>query len=188
MTKRAEGKHEPQPRGFHPTPAAAFAPLAPYLEPGADVIEPMAGDGSLCNHLFANGQVIVAATDIVPQHPNISQMDVHSYSISNTPAINYFVSNPPWPLPRQNGAPTLAIIETLRVIRPTWLLLPSDFMHNVYARDVMRYCGGLISVGRVKWVPGSADAGFDNCAWYLFGRRDNGGKIRFVPRVAAAEA
>lgn len=185
MTKRAEGKHEPRPRGFYPTPLKAFEPLAPYLPPGCQVIEPMAGDGSLCGHLFDTGCEIIAATDIEPQHQNVTQMDVFDYDLANTPRIDYFVSNPPWPEPRKNGLPTLPIIHHLRQLAPTWMLLPTDFMFNVYAAELMGFCGGLIAVGRVKWIPDSENEGFDNAAWYLFGKGSNGGKITFIPRTGA---
>jgi hypothetical protein len=187
MSKRSEGQHEPPPRGFVPTPLKAFEPLAPYLPPGCQVIEPMAGDGALCAHLYETGCEIVAATDIAPQHPNVAQMDVMDYDLVNTPKIDYFVSNPPWPEPRKNGLPTLPIINHLRNIAPTLLLLPSDFMFNVYAAEVMGYCGAVIAVGRVKWIPDSPHEGYDNAAWYLFGKNDNGGKIVFIPRAGATQ-
>lgn len=185
MTKRNEGAHEPKPRGFYPTPLKAFEPLAPYLPPGCQVIEPCAGNGALCDHMFKIGCEIVAATDIQPEHPNVAKMDVFQYDLANTPRIDYFVTNPPWPELRRNGLPTLPIINHLRQIAPTWMLLPSDFMFNVYAAELMGNCGGIIAVGRVKWIPGSANEGFDNAAWYLFGKDSNGGKIRFIPRVGA---
>lgn len=187
MSKRNEGAHEPRARGFFPTPYKAFQPLEPYLPPGCTVIEPMAGDGSLCQHLYNTGCEVIGATDIVPQHPNVTQMDVLDYDRTNTPKIDYFVSNPPWPELRKQGLPTLPIIEVLRNIAPTWLLLPSDFMFNAYAAEVMGFCGGIIAIGRVKWIEGSANDGFDNAAWYLFGRDPNGGKIRFIPRVPAKD-
>lgn len=188
MTKRAEGAHAPRERGFYPTPPKAFAPLAKFLQPGARVIEPCAGSGELCDLLFQTGCEIVAATDILPQHPDITQMDALDYDVTNTPQIDYFITNPPWPELRKNGHPTLAIIARLRVIAPTWLLLPADFMHNVYAAELMSYCGGVVSVGRVKWILGSKNEGFDNAAWYLFGRdKPNDGKIRFIPNAGAEE-
>lgn len=183
MTKRAEGQHEPRPRGFYPTPLMAFEPLAPYLPQGTAVIEPCAGDGALCDHLFHNGCEIMAATDIMPMHQNVGKMNVFDYTLDNTPPINYFVTNPPWPELRKNGEPTVSIIDHLRQIAPSWMLLPADFMHNVSASKLMGFCGGIISVGRVKWIADSKNEGFDNAAWYLFGRLPPpDGKLVFIPR------
>ena len=33
----------------------------------------------------------------------------------------------------------------------------------------MKRCRKVVSVGRLKWIPGSKHTGKDNCAWYLFG-------------------
>lgn len=182
MSKRSEGQHTPPPRGFVPTPLKAFAPLAPFLPPGTSVIEPCAGDGALCQHMFDIGCEILAATDIQPMHSMVNRMDVMEYDLSNTPKVDYFVTNPPWPEPRRNGLPTLPILQHLRQIAPIWALLPADFMHNVYASGIMMYCGGIVSVGRVKWIPDSPNEGFDNTAWYLFGRQETRGQLVFVPR------
>src|SRR5882672_11387286 len=103
MSKRSEGQHEPPPRGFVATPLKAFEPLAPYLPPGCQIIEPCAGNGALCDHLYQTGCEIVAATDIEPQHAHVSKMDVFEYDLNNTPPIDYFITNPPWPEPRKNG-------------------------------------------------------------------------------------
>jgi len=189
MGKRSEGFERRQ-RGFYPTPLAAFKPLVPRLSHVATYIDPCAGDGALCHHL-ANGEFYVgAAFDIEPQHPHVKRFDaceLTAEQLAELPNI-MFVTNPPWPEPHQNGEPTLSILEHLRGIAPTWLLLPSDFMHNVYAAEPMRFCAEIVSVGRVKWIPGSKDDGKDNCAWYLFMPFANGGVLGFTGRQPKRKA
>jgi len=79
-----------------------------------------------------------------------------------------FITNPPWPEPNRRGDPALAILMHLSALAPTWLLLPADFAHNVYFREVESRCQKIVSVGRVKWIPGTKHSGKDNAAWYLF--------------------
>ena len=66
--------------------------------------------------------------------------------------------------------PTLSLIRHLSSLRPTWLLLSSDFAHNAYAPEVLAYCAAIVAVGRVRWIPDSPNSGKDNAAWYLFHR------------------
>lgn len=168
MTKRDQ-THELKPRGFYPTPWDAFVPLIPFLAYGGkgfDVIEPFAGDGTLCNHLTKVGCSVIWASDIEPNHPMVTAMDVKD--IKALP-MGIVVSNPPWPEPRMKGEPTLSLINhILKIHGACWMLLPTDFMSNEYAYDLMTKCDELVIVGRVKWIPGSKQAGFDNCAWYHF--------------------
>lgn len=41
-------------------------------------------------------------------------------------------------------------------------------MHTRQSAPLMHNCRKIVSVGRVKWIPGSKMTGKDNCAWYLF--------------------
>jgi len=80
-----------------------------------------------------------------------------------TMSADYFITNPPWT--RELLHP---IIDNLRNQLPTWLLFDADWMHTVQSAPYMKYCKSIISVGRLKWIPGTTMDGYDNCAWYLF--------------------
>ena len=43
----------------------------------------------------------------------------------------------------------------------------------------------IVSVGRLKWIPGSPHTGKDNVAWILFDRPDDRANIRFIGRGGA---
>ena len=60
------------------------------------------------------------------------------------------------------------LIDALPRLAPTWLLFDADWMHTRQSAPLMHYCRKIVSVGRVKWIPGSKMTGKDNCAWYLF--------------------
>lgn len=165
MTKRTTGDHELHPRGFYPTPRAAFEPLSRAWRPGAlRVGDPMAGDGALCVHMADAGWSVTWASDIHPQHPHV--MEYNALDLLAGPDV--WVTNPPWPVRAGKGEPTKSLLTHLSDLRPTWALLPSDWMHNVTSADLLRRCRAIVTVGRVQWIPDSAGPGFDNCAWYLF--------------------
>ena len=72
------------------------------------------------------------------------------------------------PPQQPRGDPALSILMHLSAIAPTWALLPADFAHNVYFRQIESRCRKIVSVGRVKWIEGTKHSGKDNAAWYLF--------------------
>lgn len=145
------------PRDLYPTPAAAVTPLLPHLSPGTRYTEPCAGDGALIRHLAAAGHQCVWASDIVPIAPGIAQMDA-----MDAPLVGDCVlTNPPW-----DRAVLHPMIERFEW---AWLLFDSDWVHTRQSAKFMPRLHKIVSVGRVKWIPGSKMTGKDNCAWYLFG-------------------
>lgn len=79
--------------------------------------------------------------------------------------VDLIITNPPfkweWLEPLLKHLPTL---------KPTWLLLPADFMHNKRSQPCMLYCSDIVSVRRLYWISGSQRGvkGKDNYCWYLF--------------------
>jgi hypothetical protein len=68
---------------------------------------------------------------------------------------------------------------------PTWLLIDADWVHTKQAIPYLPRLKTIVSVGRVRWIPGSPYDGKDNCAWHLFDRPQPDGQaaIRFVGRT-----
>jgi hypothetical protein len=60
------------------------------------------------------------------------------------------------------------LMERFISLRPTTLLLPADYMHNIRMAPFMWQCEWVKSIGRVKWIEGSKVSGVDNYAWYKF--------------------
>lgn len=165
MAKRSN--FERKPRDLYPTPEAAVAPLAKHLRKGTDFIEPCAGDGALIRHLEALGHNCITATDIEPQAEGIRQISAED--MFSDPLFGHWtmaemiITNPPWKW--ELLQPILdAFIQSHR---PAWVLLPADFAHNVRFSTFMDHCERIVSIGRVKWEPGSKHTGKENAAWYL---------------------
>lgn len=204
MAKRSNAPRKP--KGQYYTPKEAFLPLLAHLgQPRIRFIEPCAGDGRLCDWLEEAGHTCFGAWDIAPYAesatfntytPPATSMkvfftDARKLNISDiAQGVTHAISNPPWPLPGMNGQPTIAIIKRmLHLNLTTWMLLPADWMHNHYSAPLLRDHGRkIVSIGRVKWFPGSEHDAMDNCCWYQFvpWLRAGEGGPEFIPKARFA--
>jgi len=73
------------------------------------------------------------------------------------------VTNPPF-----TKSVLLPLIDHFITLKPTWLLLPADLMHNQYFGEYMRKCSKIVSIGRIKWFKDSPSYSTDNFAWYFW--------------------
>lgn len=151
-------------RDLYRTPPEAVAPLLPHLAGRTRFVEPFAGDGALIDALAAGGHRCVGARDIVPLRGDIACADGLGLGVGDVPWGATIISNPPWRRDVLHAA-----IDRLRRIAPTWLLFDADWDHTGQAARFKPYLQRVVTVGRVKWEPGSAHTGKDNCVWRLFG-------------------
>jgi hypothetical protein len=164
-------------RDDYPTPFAAVVPLLRLLEPRTQFVEPCAGAGELVQHLERAGHICVGAFDL--------PTDARTTSYT-TGADTIFISNPPW---RTRFEPD-RILVNLSEQRPTWLLLYSDWLFTSRATPYLARLRAVVVVGRVKWIPNSPHAGFENCCWCLFGRQHSSSgpawvDIHFAGRIVS---
>ncbi len=162
MGKRSEFKRKP--RDFYPTPEAAVLPLIPHLAFNDTFSEPCAGNNQLVEILEKHGMSCVWTSDIEPQSEDVMKFDAFDYMAIEKP--DYIITNSAWD--RKILHP---LIDHFRRMAPTWLLIDADWMHTKQSAPFMKYCHKVVSVGRVKWIPDSKMTGKDNCAWYLFDKR-----------------
>lgn len=157
-------------RDYYPTPVSAIKPLVPHLPAVGSYIEPCAGASHLIRGLAEvwPGGDCVYASDIEPQSPGIARADLAAPMPLD--GVDLFITNPPWPAMGQRGEPVISIARHLSALRPTWLLLSSDFAFNAYFGPLSPICRMIVAVGRVSWE-GNGVAGKDNAAWYLFDDR-----------------
>ena len=179
MSKRQHGQLELRPRDFYATPLKAVLPLIPHLEPGCRFYEPCAGAGDLVDHLVAHGMVCAGASDIEPQRDDIS-VAMRCSDRRRPQRRRVQITNSPYS--KTSRRLTLALLFRLSALRPTWLLLPADFAHNVYAGPILAGCDRIVSIGRVRWIAGSTTDGLENSAWFRFDARHSDGP-RFFPRL-----
>ncbi|PTW53898.1 hypothetical protein C8N35_11518 [Breoghania corrubedonensis] len=142
----------------------AVAALLPHLAPETRYCEPYAGAGDLIAHLGAAGHVCTARYDVDPRFDGVERRCALTLGRADARGATHFITNPPWTRDLLH-----ALIAHLSALLPTWLLFDADWAHTRQAGELMKRCRKVVSVGRLKWIPGSQHTGKDNCAWYLFG-------------------
>lgn len=172
MGKREDIKKKRNERDYYPTvdPIAAKilvdfigSPFGPYF------IEPCAGNGRLAYDLVKLGTDsrylnCSKMWDIEPQNLEVWQFDCTKTTKKDINSdVEYFITNPPF-----QWSSLQPILDTLPLIRPTWLLLPADVMHNLRMKPYMERCSTILSVGRMYWMEDSPIKGVDNFCWYEF--------------------
>lgn len=163
MGKRSDFKRVE--RDFYPTPEAAVLPLLPHLEHGTMFIEPCAGDGRLTRHLEKHGMSCLRMFDIEPQHASVGKMDALSddaWTALMDPSVDCIITNPPWD--RKVLHP---MMDTFRRAAPTWLLHDANWLFTRQAAPYLPYIAKIVTVGRVKWIEGTAMTGKDDVVWTL---------------------
>lgn len=166
MGKRESIKKPKSPRDYYRTiDSDAVRSLLPYIA-GLTYVEPCAGAGDLISLIGGQPYFCSAAYDIDPQISEITQRNCLTLQEKDLIGVDCFVTNPPF-----SKDMLLPIIEHLSSLRPTWLLLPSDLMHNVYMKPHLNFCDLILSIGRLCWFKddkGKMVKGVDNYCFYRF--------------------
>ena len=114
--------------------------------PGTSFCEPCAGDGRLVEHLegFDIGLLNFFACDIEPRAEWSIEFDANNLSESEVEYCDMIITNPPfdWKMLKP-------LMDKFISLRPTVLLLPADFMHNVRFSPYLNYCYKIVTIGRV---------------------------------------
>lgn len=140
---------------LYDTPAEAIIPLLPFLPHNATYYEPCYGNGALVHALDNHNIPCIGHSDL----------ELNAATTWYDTQADLFITNPPWS--RDILHP---IIHNLRVQRPTWLLFDANWMFTKQAKDYLTYCSQIVTVGRIKWIPGTKMTGKDDSCWYLFGQ------------------
>jgi len=162
MTKRAQ-QFERRANDAYDTPFQAAKPLIAHLPSSCYFVEPCAGKGDLIRHLEHFSHKCLHASDIAPRAAGIKRQSIFDVRLKKRYRNLFFITNPPW-----ERAILHPIIRHLCPQAPTWLLFEADWMHTKQAAEFLPYCQKIVSIGRVKWIEGSASVGKDNMCWYRF--------------------
>ena len=161
MGKRTKQEFERRDRDYYATiDPDAVKPLIPFIR-GLRVAEVCAGNGDL-SMLLEPDVKVVWESDLDPQNKHILQKNARYLHEGDLQDCQTIVTNPPftWKLLEP-------LLEHLPTLKPTWLLLPADVMHNKRMGPYMKRCRFVVSVGRLYWVDNKVK-GVDNYAWFEF--------------------
>lgn len=162
MSKRSS--FDKIPRDYYPTTDPKAVPQAFIDEVrGKTYAEPCCGAGDLVDLLM---EVAVCRWESDIESRGAGKLwDAMCLSKQELARCDLIISNPPY-----TKGVLLPMIDHFISLKPTWLLLPADMMHNLYFGDYIKRCSKVISVGRICWFPreGKRVASTDNYAWYYW--------------------
>lgn len=162
MGKRSD--YETRPLNKYFTPEKAVHPLLFHLPQGFTFCEPCAGDGRLVIYLEELfNSVCFLATDLEPNEDWVIREDANNLTDEALANCEYIITNPPF-----TWKTLQPLMEKFISLRPTILLLPADFMHNLRMSPYLEKCVWIRSIGRVKWIEDSKTTGVDNYCWFAF--------------------
>lgn len=163
-------------KDYYPTTdPRAVEPLVPFIR-GKTYAEPCYGNGDL-EDLLMDVAICKWRSDVRETVGSSKVLDAMSLTKGDLEGIDLIVTNPPFT--KTVLMPMLAHFITLK---PTWLLLPADYAHNVYFGDAMRKCAKMVSVGRLKWIKDSKHTSVDNFCWYFWPQHSTHQQTIFVGR------
>lgn len=142
MSKRSN--FEKISRDFYPTIDPNAFPLN-FLEEFLSYdsyAEPCAGSLDLAQHL----QYPTWTSDLEPGDPSVKQKDALTLTEEDLKDCDAIITNPPF-----TKKVLLPLLDHFITLKPTWLLLPADYMHNQYFAGYMNKCSKVISIGRLYW-------------------------------------
>lgn len=178
MGKRSNFKKNP--RDLYKTiEEKSVYPLLPFLYQKDRFVEPCAGSGHLIQHLESIGLECSAAYDIKPLKSKyvIKKCNVLAEKFHIPRKTDYVITNPPWTRDILHS-----MIITFSDLLPTWLLFDSDWIHTSQSSPFQSRIRKIVSVGRLRWIPGTKMTGKDNCCWYYFGPPKRHNQIKFYGR------
>ena len=159
MAKRTDkGIPGSNPKDFWATPDEALLPLLDMLPSGTRFIEPCAGAGAIVDSLTSRGHVCAGASDIAPQRRGIKRLD--AVKVTTTEA-ECCITNPPYS--ERLVKPLLR--HWVQQDHTTWLLIPLDWLANLWFSEFAGHVHQIVPIGRVKWIKDSPSSGFENSVW-----------------------
>jgi len=159
------------PRDYYPTidPQAVPETFLSFIR-GKIYAEPCYGEGAL-HRLIGDNAKCGWASDIEvrgKRNPAI-ELDATMLTQDHLIGVDVIVTNPMF-----TWTALEPLLKHLPTLRPTWLLLPANVMHNKRMGPYMAKCNWVVSVGRLywfrsQWAEGLSNHQVDNyTGWYDF--------------------
>ena len=149
-------------KDFYPTidPDAIPQSLIEWIY-GTNYAEPCYGNGDLEDALMEIAHC-KWRSDIRRTVESSKVMDAVEIGPKDVKDCDLIITNPPY-----KRDVLLPLLDHFLTLKPTWLLLPADMMHNKYMSKYLDHCLLIISVGRLYWQENKVK-GKGNFCWFQF--------------------
>jgi len=167
MGKRSD--YNKVPKDYYPTtdPNAIPTRFVDFIR-GKSYAEPCCGTGDLTDLLV---DVVTCKWESDVEDRGCGKVkDAMDLTPEELSGCDLIITNPPF-----SRDVLLPMLDHFISLKPTWLLLPADYMHNKYFSPYMKKCSRVISVGRLKWFKDSKHTSTDNFCWYFWPKGTTGG-------------
>jgi hypothetical protein len=155
------------PKDFYPTfDKSALVPAFVNDISEKTYAEPCCGEGDLVN-LLSRIAVCKWQSDLENRGYGVVK-DAMEVSISDIADVDMIITNPPY-----TKSIVLPMIDHFTALKPTWLLLPADWMHNIYFKPYLGKCSKIISIGRMSWMRNTKMKSTENYCWYFWEDMEN---------------
>ena len=141
----------------------SVTPLLPHIEGVRAYAEPCAADGFLIEHFEQQAPWMECTYSNDIDWFDGEDAIVGTQLEAARERYSHIITNPPWT--RKVMHPMLWRFMS---IAPTWCLFDADWAHTKQARELIKHCVKIVSLGRLRWIPDTTMSGKDNCAFYLF--------------------
>ena len=146
MGKRDGNKFERVDKDYYSTiDPSCMVPAFVDRVRGLKYAEPCYGEGHL-EDLLMDVATCVWRSDIRPTVGSSLVKDATKLNIDDLQEADVCISNPPY-----QWSMLKPLLDHLPTQKPTWLLLPADYMHNIRMGSYMERCSTVIAVGRMYW-------------------------------------
>lgn len=162
MGKRDGNKFERVEKDFYSTlDPACLVPEFLHRIRGCRYAEPCYGEGHL-EDLMMDAATCVWRSDVRETVGSSFVLDATKLTKADLRQADCIITNPPykWDMLKP-------LLDHLPTLKPTWLLLPSDYAFNVRMGPYVQRCEHIIAVGRLYWRLNKVK-GVTNFAWYKF--------------------
>jgi hypothetical protein len=162
MSNRKQSNFERVDKDFYGTiDPACMVPEFVSRVRGARYAEPCYGNGDLEDLLMDTAEC-VWRSDVRETVGSSLVLDATKLTGADLRQAEMIITNPPY-----QWSMLKPLLDHLPNLKPTWFLLPADYMHNVRMGPYVQRCEHIISVGRLYWQPNKVK-GVSNFAWYKF--------------------
>lgn len=170
MGRRSNFERIPKDR-YETVDKRASRALLPFIPDNVTYYEPCCASGKLIEQFNEHRIRCVGYSDI---DTGVDALTLESQHLNDADLL---ITNPPFTRQLLH-----ALIYHLSALKPTWLLIDSNWAHTAQASEIItKLCTDEVMIGRLIWIEGTKTAGKEDHSWFRFST-DKAGPMTYHPK------